>query len=116
MGCIFLAHRRQEVFADPEEFQPERFLANSFSPTTFLPFGGGSRRCIGKAFALFEMKVVLSQLLGRFTLEIDPRTPLPVKPVRRGLTSGISPLWLRVRPAESEGAERGVQGAASPGS
>jgi cytochrome P450 len=114
MGCIFLAHRRQEVFADAEEFQPERFLANSFSPTTFLPFGGGSRRCIGKAFALFEMKVVLSQLLGRFTLEIDPRTPLPVKPVRRGLTSGISPLWLRVRPAETEGAERGVQGAASP--
>jgi len=105
MGCIFLAHRREEVFADPEAFLPERFLANSYSPNTLLPFGGGSRRCIGMAFALFEMKVVLSQLLLRFTVEIDPRTPLPVKPERRGLTSGISPLWLRVSP---------VQGAASP--
>ncbi|MBM5815167.1 MAG: cytochrome P450 [Cyanobacteria bacterium K_Offshore_surface_m2_239] len=100
MGCIFLAHRREEVFADPEEFLPERFLANSFSPSTFLPFGGGSRRCIGMAFALFEMKAVLSELLRRFTVEIDPRTPLPVRPERRGLTSGISPLWLRVSPVQ----------------
>ncbi|MFM1798989.1 MAG: hypothetical protein RLZZ117_1267 [Cyanobacteriota bacterium] len=127
MGCIFLAHRRREVFADPEDFLPERFLANNFSPTTFLPFGGGNRRCIGMAFALFEMKVVLSALVSRFTLELDPRTPLPVRPVRRGLTSGISPLWLRVRPvAEAEGGvgsvagaegvepARGAQGAASP--
>jgi cytochrome P450 len=101
MGCIFSAHRREEVFPDPEAFVPERFLSGGFSPHTFLPFGGGSRRCIGMAFALFEMKVVLSQLISRFTVELDPRTPLPVQPERRGLTSGISPLWLRVRPAET---------------
>jgi cytochrome P450 len=80
---------------------PERFLSGGFSPNTFLPFGAGSRRCIGMAFALFEMKVVLSQVISRFTVEVDPLTPLPVKPERRGLTSGISPLWLRVRPAET---------------
>ncbi|MFN9660580.1 MAG: cytochrome P450 [Cyanobacteriota bacterium] len=100
MGCIFLAHRRREVFPDPERFDPERFLGNSFTPTTFLPFGGGSRRCIGMAFALLEMKLVLSQLLMRFVVELDRRTPLPVTPERRGLTSGISPLWLRLRPVE----------------
>jgi cytochrome P450 len=112
MGCIFLAHRRPEVFPNPEHFDPDRFLSNSFSPTTFLPFGGGSRRCIGMAFALFEMKLVLSQLIARFTVELDPLTPLPVRPQRRGLTSGISPVWLRVRPAL--GSEAKLQGAASP--
>ncbi|MEB3317331.1 MAG: cytochrome P450 [Cyanobacteriota bacterium] len=101
MGCIFLAHRREEVFHDPEAFDPERFLSGGFSPHTFLPFGAGSRRCIGMAFALFEMKVVLSQLIRRFTVALDPLTPLPVQPERRGLTSGISPLWLRVRPSET---------------
>ena len=53
------------------------------------------------AFALFEMKLVLSEVVARFDLALDPRTPLPVQPERRGLTSGISPLWLRVRPAEA---------------
>ena len=97
MGCIFLAHRRQEVFPNPEHFDPDRFLSGSFSPNTFMPFGGGSRRCIGMAFAQVEMKVVLSELIRRFMVELDPLTPLPVKPERRGLTSGMSPLWVRVR-------------------
>lgn len=96
MGCIFLAHRRAQVFPDPESFDPERFLTTCFSPFTFLPFGAGSRRCIGMAFALFEMKLVLSEVVARFDLALDPRTPLPVQPERRGLTAGISPLWLRV--------------------
>jgi cytochrome P450 len=117
LGCIFLAHRRTEVFPDPEHFNPERFLTNNFSPFSFLPFGAGSRRCIGMAFALFEMKLVLSELLTRFALELDPLTPLPVRPERRGLTAGISPLWLRVGPVEAEAAETAAhrsQGAASP--
>jgi len=100
-----LAHRRQEVFPDPEHFDPDRFLSDSFSPTTFLPFGGGSRRCIGMAFALFEMKVVLSQIIARFVVELDAATPLPARPERRGLTAGITPVWLRlkdVEPAEAK--------------
>ncbi|MEB3242394.1 MAG: cytochrome P450 [Cyanobacteriota bacterium] len=124
MGCIYLAHRRQEVYPDPERFDPERFLSGSFGPTTFLPFGSGSRRCIGMAFALFEMKVVLAQLLRRFAVELDPSTPLPVRPVRRGLTAGQSPVRLRVRPAANgeavvsatatAGRPSEAQGAASP--
>jgi cytochrome P450 len=116
MGCIYLAHRRPDVFPDPERFLPDRFLSGGFSPYTFLPFGSGSRRCIGMAFALFEMKVVLSQLVSRFQLEVDPATPQPVKPVRRGFTAGLSPLWLRPSPVTTGAATpaRPPQGAASP--
>jgi cytochrome P450 len=116
-GCIYLAHRRSEVYPEPERFDPDRFLSGSFGPTTFLPFGGGSRRCIGMAFALFEMKVVLSQLVRRFVVELDPATPLPLKPVRRGLTAGISPVWLRVRCVNSRAIQprhRDPQSPASP--
>ncbi|MFN9628949.1 MAG: cytochrome P450 [Cyanobacteriota bacterium] len=116
-GCIYLAHRRPDVYPEPERFDPDRFLSGSFGPTTFLPFGGGSRRCIGMAFALFEMKVVLSQLVRRFEVELDPTTPLPLKPVRRGLTAGISPVWLRVRSTTPEAIQprhRDPQRPASP--
>ncbi|MEB3335245.1 MAG: cytochrome P450 [Cyanobacteriota bacterium] len=106
-GCIYLAHRRPEVFPEPERFDPDRFLRGGFGPTTFLPFGGGSRRCIGMALALFEMKVVLSLLVRRFVVELDPATPLPLKPVRRGLTAGLSPVWLRVRSANPEAFQPG---------
>jgi cytochrome P450 len=115
VGCIYLAQRRPEVFPEPERFWPERFLSGGFSPYAFLPFGGGSRRCIGMAFALFEMKVVLSQLVARFQLEIDPTTPQPVKSVRRGLTAGLTPLWLRPRPiAAAASPSPQAQGAARP--
>ncbi|MEB3263582.1 MAG: cytochrome P450 [Synechococcus sp.] len=95
MGCIFLAHRREAVYPDPESFRPERFLERSYSAWEFLPFGGGSRRCIGMAFAQYEMKVVLSRILRQASLELaDPTAP---HPVRRGLTAGASPVRLRRR-------------------
>ena len=117
MGCIYLAHRRPQVFPEPEQFDPDRFLATTFSPTTFLPFGNGSRRCIGMAFALFEMKVVLSEVVRRFQVSLDPSTPQPVQPVRRGLTSGISKVMVRVREAvrqDTKPLEAPPQGAESP--
>jgi cytochrome P450 family 110 len=87
-GCIYLAHRRKEVFSDPEEFRPDRFLERHYSPYEFLPFGGGVRRCIGMAFAQFEMKLVLSTILSRFDLALtDARK---VRQQRRGLVSGPS--------------------------
>jgi cytochrome P450 len=57
-----------DAFDDPEEFRPERFLGDGAPPYTFIPFGGGARRCIGAAFATMEMKVVLSEALGRVAL------------------------------------------------
>lgn len=66
---IALAQTSEEVFPDPEEFRPERFLDGSPAPYTFIPFGGGTRRCIGAAFAVMEMKTVLSSVLERVDLQ-----------------------------------------------
>src|SRR5436190_1981147 len=57
--CIYLAHRRREAWGDPTAFRPERFLEASPAPYTYLPFGGGVRRCAGAAFATLEMREVL---------------------------------------------------------
>ena len=92
IGCIYLTHRREEVFPDSGEFRPERFLDRRYSPFEYLPFGGGVRRCIGMAFAQFEMKLVLSSILSSF--ELAPAGTRPVRPVRRGLTSGPSPFRM----------------------
>lgn len=82
--CIYLAHRRAETYLQPEQFQPERFLSQKFSPFEYLPFGGGSRGCIGAAFSLYEMKLVLATVLLQFELELA--TQSPVRPLRRGIT------------------------------
>jgi cytochrome P450 len=81
---VYLTHRREEIYPEPRRFKPERFLEKQFSPYEYLPFGGGNRRCIGQAFALFEMKLVLATILSRFQLSLVDRRP--IKPVRRGVT------------------------------
>ncbi len=66
--CIYLAHRRKDVWGDPTAFRPERFLEASPAPYSYIPFGGGVRRCVGAAFATLEMKEVLRALANRFAL------------------------------------------------
>jgi cytochrome P450 len=82
--CIYLVHHRPDIYPEPKRFKPERFLERQFSPYEYLPFGGGNRRCIGTAFAMFEMKLVLAKVLSRYSLELAENSP--VMPVRRGLT------------------------------
>jgi cytochrome P450 family 110 len=85
-GCIYLTHHREDLYPEPHLFKPERFLERQFSPYEFLPFGGGSRRCIGMALAQLELKLVLVEILSHCQLELTGK--LPVAPVRRGITLG----------------------------
>lgn len=82
--CIYLTHHRPDIYPNPRQFRPERFLERQYSPYEFLPFGGGNRRCIGMAFALYEMKLVLADILSRFELVLE--SDRPIQPVRRGVT------------------------------
>ncbi|WP_434047458.1 MULTISPECIES: cytochrome P450 [Sorangium] len=96
--CILLVHHRPELYPEPSRFRPERFLERKFSPFEYLPFGGGSRRCIGAAFAMFEMKIVLGVALSAWQFQLlDQRPP---RPVRRNVTLGPAggvPVALRAR-------------------
>jgi cytochrome P450 len=82
--CIYLLHHRPDLYPDPKQFRPERFLERQFSPYEYQTFGGGNRRCLGAAFALFEMKLVIASLLSHWKLKLE--TDRPIKPVRRGMT------------------------------
>lgn len=82
--CIYLTHHRPDLYPEPKQFKPNRFLERQFSPYEYFPFGGSNRRCIGAAFALFEMKLVLATMLQQYTLALAETRP--VRPVRRGVT------------------------------
>lgn len=83
-ACIYLAQRDPEVYPEPEAFRPERFLGVAPDPVSWLPFGGGIRRCIGAAFALYEMKVVLGTIVAACDLELAQKAPARI--VRRSIT------------------------------
>jgi cytochrome P450 len=80
---IYLTHRRPDLYPDPEVFRPERFLGKKTDPYTYFPFGGGPRRCVGAAFALQEMKVVVGTVLRKRRLRLAK--PPPLRPSPRSL-------------------------------
>jgi cytochrome P450 len=91
--CIYLTHHRPDLYPEPNQFKPERFLERQFSQYEYIPFGGSNRRCIGMAFALYEMKLVLATVMSRYSLAISGSQA--VKPVRRGITLAPSGgKWL----------------------
>ena len=81
---MWLAHTRPEEYPEPYAFRPERFLDRPPATYTWIPFGGGVRRCIGAAFAELEMRVVLEAVLRRFDVRPAGRRPETV--ARRNVT------------------------------
>jgi cytochrome P450 len=97
-SATVLAHHNPQTYVDPEVFQPDRFLERSYSPFEYMPFGGGHRRCIGAAFAGYEMAIVLGTLLKRFEFELLESQQ--VVPKRRSVTMGPSsdvPIIVKAR-------------------
>lgn len=85
----YLIHHDPDIYPDPYSFRPERFLGESPGTYTWIPFGGGRRRCLGASFAMLEMKVVLRALLTACDvraagdgLEVAQRRNITVRPVR----------------------------------
>jgi len=84
MPSIYLTHYREDLYPQPHQFKPERFLTRQYSLAEYLPFGGGNRRCLGYALAELEMKLVLAKILSKYRLAlVDDK---PVKLQRRGFT------------------------------
>jgi cytochrome P450 family 135 len=82
---IYLIHQRPDVYPEPKRFRPARFLEQQPGTYTWIPFGGGVRRCLGAAFAEFEMSVVLRELVARRALR--PAGDGPEHPVRSTITN-----------------------------
>lgn len=84
LPSIYLLHHEPGIYRDPGEFRPERFLEPSAGTHTWLPFGGGIRRCVGARFALLQMAVVLKAMFER--LDLEPGGP-PERVRRRSVST-----------------------------
>jgi cytochrome P450 len=84
VASAYLLHHDADVYSDPYAFRPERFLDEPPGTYTWIPFGGGRRRCLGASFAMLEMKVVIASVLRAFDLRAaaEPHEP----PRRRNFT------------------------------
>lgn len=81
--CI--VHHDHKIYSNPLEFKADRFLNHTFKPWEYFPFGGGNRRCIGAAFAEYEMALVLATIIYNFELTLIDQS---IKPIRRNVTMG----------------------------
>jgi cytochrome P450 len=96
-ACASLIHHDPALYPEPERFRPERFLQRSYNAFQYFPYGGGARRCIGAAFAHYEMRIALAHLvLSRRYVLRDPE-------VRARLQLGVVGPGSGVRVAAATG-------------
>jgi cytochrome P450 len=93
---IMLSHSREESFEDADLFRPERFTAGKIAANTWIPFGGGVRRCIGAAFSLMEGTVVLREILQRYEVNADEVAPNKLRNITN-VPGDKAPLHLSAR-------------------
>ncbi len=79
LPAIAALHYREDIFPDSQEFRPERFLGTKVDNYAWIPFGGGVRRCVGAAFAEYEMRLVLREFVARARLRADDPRPEGVR-------------------------------------
>jgi cytochrome P450 len=84
LAAIAALHYREDTFPEPERFRPERFLDAKTDNYAWIPFGGGVRRCIGAAFAEYEMRTILREFVER--AELRAADPAPEKVKIRNIT------------------------------
>jgi cytochrome P450 len=84
LAAIYMAHTNPDSYPEPFQFRPERFLSEGPDTYSWVPFGGGTRRCIGAAFAQMEMRVVLRTILG--SVRVEAADPRPEGMTRRNVT------------------------------
>jgi cytochrome P450 len=115
LASAYLVHHDPEIYPEPWVMRPERFLGSTPGTYTWLPFGGGRRRCLGASFALAEMKIVMRAVLNRYVIE--PADPRAEPTARRSIT--FSPgrgatvvLRKRAGAADSGGSAEPVAAAA----
>jgi cytochrome P450 len=104
-ASIYLVHQRPSLYPEPRRFRPERFLGFKPAAWEFLPFGGGLRKCVGAAFAIYEMKMVLAAMLPRVEMRLAVDR---VRNVRRAITitpEGGLPVVLTAKRSRMWGAK-----------
>jgi cytochrome P450 len=96
--AIWLTHTRADIYPEPFAFRPERFLEEGPDTYSWIPYGGGIRRCLGASFAEFEMRIMLSEVLTR--CDLHKASPTPEKIGRRNITlspRGGTPVVVTAR-------------------
>lgn len=81
---VFLLHHREDLYPEPWEFRPERWVGHKPGTYEWIPFGGGTRRCLGASLALAEMRVVIERMASR--LQLDPDRPEAERVQHRNVT------------------------------